>query len=118
MKKSAAFSRGFLLLDTDIAWPQESCAAAEAAGLSLIGSKPCVEALLLHILDINTNWEYRSVKECKREFHAKYLDETQKLDTQRYLKHYTKSVLEEARKRIVILDQMLQKFTELQSGAA
>lgn len=112
LKHGADYSRSGLLLDTDVPWPAEAIKLAEINKLLLLGSKPCVEALFLSILLPDRDWTIQSVKACKKEFHARFLNESQKTESERYQKYFTKEVIDAAKGRITILNDLLKMMTE------
>jgi hypothetical protein len=109
----AEYSRSILLMDTDLKWPDEDVQIANQKGLEIIGAKPCIEALMLKILDPTKNWESASTRDCKKHFHDNYLEEDHKLDPSRYEKVLSKDILEMARKKISELDTIIKRITDL-----
>jgi len=50
-KKQREYDEIVVLLDTDIAWTEEKINEAKDNNIELVGSEPCLEGLLLKILD-------------------------------------------------------------------
>ncbi|MEK0168893.1 RloB domain-containing protein [Pseudescherichia vulneris] len=65
-KKCDGYDFVIVLLDTDLNWPKAYVKKAISAGLCLIGSEPCLEGLLLEILN---KCKGDSNKSCKALLH-------------------------------------------------
>lgn len=111
-KKMVDYHETFLLLDSDVVCTSETKSEAQKHGVELIFSNPCVEGLFLQILDTSQNWKSKNAKDCEREFHSRFLNESQKLESERYSDIFKREVLEEARMRIPSLDLIIKKLTE------
>jgi hypothetical protein len=71
-------------------------------------SYPCLDALLLAILDPNrdyTNWRSAT---CKKKFEKEYIAPERRTSSLSYGGHFTREVLEEARTRIAELDTLIR----------
>jgi hypothetical protein len=106
-KQNNSYSRAIILLDTDVVWPPAAIKLAEENDFILVGTKPCIEGLLLKIVDQTKDWSVRSTQDCERNFHNNCIAEDHKVDCSKYTKLFTKDIMEEARKRIPELDQLL-----------
>lgn len=113
LKQGVAYDRAVLILDTDLKWSAEDQRLADGANLILVGSKPCIEGMLLKILYPEKQWETWATRDCKREFHGSCLNEDHKLDPERYAKVFTKEVIEKARVQIKELDAIIRLMTEI-----
>ncbi len=113
LKQGIAYDRAALLLDTDLKWSAEDQRAAEEAGIILVGSKPCIEGMLLKILDPTKQWENNSTKECKKHFHEGCLNADHKLDPAKYTKVFPKAVIEAARTQVKELGALIKLMTEI-----
>lgn len=96
----------FVVLDTDIPWPDEMKQYADEQGLELIGNEPCVEAFFLDILESPHPWKGATTAKCK-DFFAKhctggYFDEDE------CIKIFPKTLLNSARVRVPALDRMIK----------
>lgn len=92
------------LLDTDLEWPKTETKKAVSKGIVLLGSTPCLEGLLLDILEI-AHPIPPSAKNYKKKAHG-YLTGPE-TDKDSYCKHFGKEVLEKARLKIKELDTLI-----------
>lgn len=93
------------LLDTDIAWTDQLKQRAKRATVSMVGSVPCFEGLLLSILGMRVP---TNSSNCK-----KVISNEIKIDlTERnaYAKPFSKPVLDVARLKVGALDELLGFF--------
>lgn len=99
--------RGFVLraalLDTDIPWSVEVRRRAEQMGIKMVGSTPCLEGLLLEVLNQVVP---RRTADCKRTFKAVFTGNP--LRAEDYARQFDRSVLESARQRVVPLRELLE----------
>lgn len=105
-----AYDRRLVKLDHDRD-PREIDIAIRLASANNIGlnfSYPCVDALLLSILDPSCDRSGWETKRCKREFHAEYIPERQRTFMRSYAGLFTLDKIEEARSRIKELDELLR----------
>lgn len=102
--RGIGYDHGYIILDTDKKWPPESIKKAERYNIKLIGCTPCIEGLYLLILEPSFNPESLSSAQCKAKFEHAYLNKHHKLDWRHYAKIFPINILEEAKKRILILD--------------
>lgn len=70
-------------------------------------ASPCIEKLFLEILDQS---KLKTTKECKKIFETKYLNRKDKLSSQSYQKIFNKDKLEDARRKIPLLNRVLKIF--------
>ncbi|MFH1533308.1 MAG: RloB domain-containing protein [Nitrospirota bacterium] len=105
---SGDFDRKIVIIDNDKSKTEMENARekARAHSIELIENTPCLEALLLSILQ-DIDFKSRSSAWCKREFEKKYIAKKQRTETHRYEKLFPKNNLEKQRKRIIILDQLI-----------
>ncbi len=90
------------LLDTDIPWTGKLIKDARKAKINMIGSIPCFEGLLLSILGKRPATQ---CADCKRSIQQ--LLGTDLTERQSYGKHFSKAVLDEARKTVKELEQLI-----------
>lgn len=81
-------------------------AIAAARGIIIVWSVPCLEALLLTILD-GRDYSMLSSAQCKGLF-RKVIPDHKRIDTRAYEKQYTLAVIEKARKTIPELNQIVE----------
>lgn len=74
---------------------------------TLVENKPCLETMLLNILESNHNFFNYSSKKCKKEFQKKYIRAKDRGKIDKYTKVFNQALLEEARSRVSNLDIIL-----------
>lgn len=94
-----------VLLDTDIEWPAHKIKEAKERGIELVASTPCLEGLLLDILNQKTRYKCKS-DECKKLLHGQLTGKETEKDS--YHKLFTKEVLDNARGRVKSLDTLIK----------
>ncbi len=111
LKVPGDFSRRLLKMDRDR--PEDERLKAEqkaARGNILIAwSLPCLEAMLLAILDSQNYSRYLS-KTCKRKFESDHIPEDKRTDSSAYDRIFSKEILDEARLRLPELDDLISFF--------
>lgn len=103
------FDRRLVKADRDRA-PEEITKAETIAGqrkVVIIWSKPCIEALLLSILDGNDYSRSRS-KTCKSKFENDHIPANKRADMRAYESVFPLESIEEARTRIPELDELVK----------
>lgn len=95
----------FILLDTDKVWTEEMIQLAEKAEMELLGSEPCLEAFFLDILRIDAGTASGAGR-------FKDIFEQQSpvgnFNEEKCRSLFTKAVLNEARKRISLLNHIIE----------
>jgi hypothetical protein len=91
------------LLDTDIDWPKTKVKEAKQKRITLIGSTPCLEGLLLKILGKKVPV---LSDECKKSLHPLLCGK--ETDKRSYEKLFTKEVLDTVRDEIEELDTLIK----------
>lgn len=103
-----SFDRRIVKLDKDRS--QDEIRKAEQmskkTGIKLIWSIPCIEALLLTIIEHKDFSRYKS-KTCKQRFEAKYIPSGKRADSRAYGNLFPISIVEEARKTIPELNSLI-----------
>lgn len=84
---------------------------AKKTGIVLIWTKPCIEALLLDILENKDFSSYQS-KTCKQRFEKQYVNTAKRTDSRAYESIFPIGVIEDARKRIPELDALIRFVTD------
>ena len=102
-----AYDRRIVVLDNDKAKNEMIKARKEAKSrnIELIEITPCLENLLLLILDKKSNG--RNSKWCKSEFESKYIDKKKRREPNEYIKLFPKELLEAQRLKIVELNKLI-----------
>lgn len=92
-------------LDTDIPWSDQLKKSARKDKIALVGSSPCLEGMLLNILQQRVP---EGSAECKRALQR--LLGQDMTEREHYEQHFPTPVLESARQRIPELDRLLRFF--------
>ncbi len=108
-KESGDFERRVVVLDNDRSVQEMSRARSEAESrkIELLENTPCLEALLLGILRKGKSFSNKSPDWCKSEFESNYLDRHKRTEIEEYQKVFPKNILEERRKDISVLNQLI-----------
>ncbi|BEO46573.1 RloB domain-containing protein [Serratia marcescens] len=106
-KQCDGYDRVAVLLDTDLPWPKETVKKATSKGLLLVGSDPCLEGLLLDILQLAKEATNNG---CKNKLHP--LLSGSPTDRDSYVERFTKQVLDEAAERMPGLKNLLEICTK------
>lgn len=80
---------------------------AEKRGINVIENLPCLEALLLSILENAKQFDKETTKWCKKEFHSKYLDEKTRRDPEKFAAKFPKSLLDKQQLKIPMLKTLI-----------
>lgn len=94
------------LLDTDLAWSDRVCALARSKRIALLGSTPCLEGMLLQVLE---NPVPPRSADCKRAFAALFNGDPLKAES--YARQFSAEVLQAAAERVPSLHQLLELLT-------
>jgi|GEM_PF-727581 len=81
---------------------------ANGGYLTITASYPCLDALLLSILRPGQDYTRKKSKTCKREFERDYLAADKRLNSAAYDRIFARQVLDEARKNIAELDDLIR----------
>jgi len=102
-----SFDRKIVVLDNDKPKTEMIKARQEAKcrGIELIENTPCLEYLLVSILDKkldgkNSDW-------CKNEFESKYIGKKKRRESNEYIKLFPKKLLESKRAKIRELNKLI-----------
>ncbi|WP_416413751.1 RloB domain-containing protein [Pantoea sp. App145] len=101
------FNKVMVLMDCDLVWPTKKVKEATAKGFILIGSTPCLEGLLLDILNqkkCTTN------NGCKELLHPQLNGSSTERDS--YVEKFNKAVLDEMRTVIKGLDEIISAIED------
>lgn len=103
------FNKRFVLLDCDKSKKEMRFARelAKRNKLMLLESKPCLESLLLSILDNKKRFDNKSSALCKKEFEKKYISKKRRSDFNKYLKLFPKALLDERRGKLQALNKLI-----------
>lgn len=95
------------LLDKDLIWPPKLIKEAKRLNITLVGVDPCIEALMIDIL------EHRRPRPCNNKSCKKYLHpllDGKPTDKRSYVTLFTNDVLNNAKTRVEELDQIISLF--------
>jgi hypothetical protein len=107
-----AFDAKFVKLDSDRP-AKEMLRADQLAtklNVTIVRSSPCLEAMLLNILDPGTDYTQMSAKSCKRTFERMYIPSQHRGSVSRYRTIFGKSALDAARARVPDLNLIVEIF--------
>ena len=106
-KVPGGFNRIVVVLDNDKPKKeiQKARAMAKEKEIELIENTPCLEHLLLLILE-SKNISTES-KKCKKVFEDEYIEKRLRRESYKYDKYFTKEMLEEKRKTIKMLNSVI-----------
>jgi superfamily I DNA and RNA helicase len=106
-KTLGAFDRKIVVLDNDKTKAEMTKARQEAKkrGIELIENTPCLEFLLVSILDKKPNGKNSAW--CKGEFESKYLEEKKRGEPSEYVKLFPKKLLDGQRLKVPELNALI-----------
>jgi hypothetical protein len=104
-QKCDGYDAVIVLLDKDLKWPMELVKSLKGSSITLIGSEPCLEGLLLDILEIAKK---PTSNECKKVMHP--LLSGQATDRDSYKELYRKDLLDSASLRLKSLKVIIKSF--------
>ncbi len=107
-----SFDRRVVKLDRDRTYDEIKKAEriAKKLNIELIWSVPCIEALLLAILENKDFSGYKS-KTCKQRFERDYVASDKRTDSRAYEGQFSLEFIENARKRLPELDTLIRFIT-------
>lgn len=91
------------MLDTDIAWKKEKINEAEYNNIKLVGSEPCLEGLLLKILDKSVSDES---KKCRTQLQNMLPGKS--TESRSYVPLFKKELLDKARNKVEHLNILIR----------
>lgn len=103
--KCDGYDKCVVLLDTDLPWPRKLVTIAEAKGILLIGSEPCLEGFLLDILSRGKSGTNNG---CKELLHPLLSGASTSRDSYSIL--FKKEVIENAKQRIEKLKMLVESL--------
>jgi Cft2 family RNA processing exonuclease len=98
-----------VVVDNDKSQQEMELARKEAKRrkITLIENTPCIEALLLSILNGSKDFSNKTSDWCKKEFESKYIEKKKRSEPEPYEKLFTKSLLDSSRSKLNVLDTMI-----------
>ena len=109
--RNAAYDVKAVLLDTDTDWNDKTRGSARKAKIHVMPCDPCLEAVLLNAHQAPVDGRMTSL--LKQDFAARF---GAAASDPSILRHFSREVLECARARIVILDQLVNLLTQANIG--
>lgn len=106
------YNHSFLLIDTDREWVTHLKIKAKKKGIELIGSSPCLEGLLLSILEPGINYGSRLSGDCKKRFQDTYLQADRMITDVDCKRLFSNTILNRAKTNI----QPLRRIIEIMEG--
>lgn len=99
------FDKRVVVLDNDKGDEEMQRARQEATkrNIELVENTPCLEAILLAILNDGENYSGRQSSWCKSKFESKYLDKKKRTELNEYGKYFPKSLLDKQKTKITEL---------------
>lgn len=103
------FEKKVVVLDNDKGDSEMLKARTEAKKrrILLIENTPCIEALLLSILESGKDFSSKTSAWCKKEFESKYIEKKKRSEVEEYQKHFPKNVLDKQRTTVEGLDRLI-----------
>ncbi len=104
-KTPGEFDRRIVVLDNDKDSTEMSHARQEAKNrhVEIIENTPCLEALLLTILNDGENHSGKPSSWCKKEFESKYLDKKKRMELSEYARCFPKPLLDGTKAKVAEL---------------
>jgi len=111
LKGVSAYDKCFVLVDADL--PFECDAELERRmrkkpHLEILTATPCIEGLLLAILDVNFSPSAVTAGECKRIFERRYLPKDRKTYKHSYARIFSRQMIDARRGSVPELDAILR----------
>jgi hypothetical protein len=106
-KTPGAFDRKIVIIDNDKSKAEMQKARTEAKrrGIEILENTPCLEWLLLSILDEKIDGD--SSNRCKNKFESKYISKKKRSEPEEYVKLFPKNVLDKKRTKIKELERFI-----------
>ena len=102
------YNRAFIVMDSDVVLPKSYEKKARAAGFKIIKSVPCLEGMLLSVIESKTNWARKTSKECVKYFEKKYNE----INTRSLAKLFPPKILKKIKNKKHTLRQILLILTK------
>lgn len=112
---SRAYDECFVLIDADVP-PKNDCKIKKTKRIKILKATPCIEGLFLAILKHpNFSQTTTSSMVCKKEFEKNYLSRDKKMDKRAYSGIFSCEMLEERRKDVMELEEILKTMRGLKN---
>lgn len=112
MRIPGDFDRTMVKMDADRPKAEYKTAETLATGrkITMSYSDPCLDALLLTILKPSSDYSLKGSAYCKKEFEGEFITANKRSSSLLYERFFTRTVLQEARKHIPELDEIIRYF--------
>lgn len=103
------FDKRVVVLDNDKGETEMQQARQEAVNrnIELIENSPCLEAMLLAVLNDGKNYSNKQSAWCKEQFQSSYLDKKKRTELDEYEKVFPKTLLDKQRSKISGLEKII-----------
>ena len=111
LRGNRAYDKCFVLVDADLPFDPDGeleRRMRKKPRIEMLNATPCIEGLLLTILDSNFPQQATTSVESKRIFETKHLPEDKKTDKSSYERIFSKQVIEKRREGVLELDAVLK----------
>lgn len=111
LKGSRAYDKCFVLVDADLPFEPDrelKKRMRRKPHIEMLNTTPCIEGLLLAILDSDFSQQVVTSDESKRIFETKHLSEDKKTDKRPYERIFSRQIIEERRIDVPELDAILR----------
>lgn len=109
VREPGAFDRCVVVLDNDK--PEQEMRAArqiaDSSNIVLVEQAPCLESILLSILNNGTSYERRPSAWCKNEFESRYIEKKRRRDVRAYQDVFPKELLDTRRTQVDTLNVLI-----------
>lgn len=109
-RKGQPYDEVYLKIDGDRSAEEMENAEQTARGYSIaiLKTTPCVERLLINVLEPTKNVNSWNTDKCKRYFESKYIPRNKRTNTRAYSLIFSKSAIDEARTRLPELNAIVE----------
>ena len=107
------FNKKVVVLDNDKR-PEEMNRArqeAQTRGIELFENNPCLEAMLLVVLNGGQSYKTKGSGWCKNQFQSQHIGKKKRSDTREYERVFPKSLLDAKRSQVAELDTLISLIT-------
>lgn len=114
INRIGAYDKKIVVMDDDKSMIEMEKAdkLAVAHEIIVLRNTPCIEGILIKILEPNKNINNMSSHELKIYFEKNYISKNNRTDKNAYRNKFPKAVLDEARERLPELNKMIKIFEE------
>jgi len=109
------FDKRVVVLDNDKGEVEMQRARQGAAnrGVELIENMPCLEAILLAVLNDGKNYSDKQSAWCKEQFQSSYLDKKKRTELNEYEKIFPKALLDKQRSKVKEIGKLISMMEKI-----